>query len=103
EFDPAEAEANEDYDVPEHLIATSRDIVDTELAAHGLTVIEIRRSADGRWETVLDSPYNRRITATTQMEVTGPAAGIDLLRTSEDPTGTQVVGTLNNCAGGTTP
>jgi secreted PhoX family phosphatase len=103
EFDAAEAEANEDYDVSEVVSTTSQEIVDTELAAHGLTVIEIQRGADGAWAPVLDSEYNRRITATTPMEVTGPAAGIDLLKTSEDATGTQVIGTLNNCAGGTTP
>ncbi len=102
-FDAAEAEANEDYDVPEFVTNPTQDIVDTELAAHGLSVVEIQRDADGQWAPVLDSGYNRRITATTPMEVTGPAAGIDLLKTSEDDTGTQVVGTLNNCAGGTTP
>jgi secreted PhoX family phosphatase len=37
------------------------------------------------------------------MEVTGPAAGHELLRTSADPTGRRVAGTLNNCSGGKTP
>jgi uncharacterized protein len=93
----------DDEESAEFLSNPTRDIVDVELAAHGLTVIEIRRTADGTWEPVLDSTYNRRITATTPVEVTGPAAGIDLLKTGEDATGTQVTGTLNNCAGGSTP
>jgi secreted PhoX family phosphatase len=37
------------------------------------------------------------------MELTGPAAGHPLLQTRADPTGKQVLGMLNNCAGGTTP
>ncbi len=82
---------------------TSLEIVDTELAAHGLSVVEVRRDEAGQWSIVADSPYNRRITGTTPMDVTGPAAGIDLLKTGEDDTGTLVAGTLNNCAGGQTP
>lgn len=80
----------------------TRDLVDIEMMAHGGTVVEIRK-ANGRWEVVRDSPYNRRITAETEMELTGPAAGHDALKTSADPTGTRVLGMLNNCAGGVTP
>jgi secreted PhoX family phosphatase len=48
--------------------------------------------------------YNRRITALeTKFSVDGPAAGSPLLRTTADPAGKTVIGTLNNCAGGTTP
>lgn len=76
--------------------------VDIEMAAHGGTIVEIRK-VDGKWQVVREGKLNRRITSTTQMQVTGPAAGHDRLKTNEDPTGTKVIGTLNNCAGGVTP
>jgi len=73
-----------------------------EMAAHGGTVVEIRK-VGGKWQVVRDGALNRRITAKTEMQVTGPAAGSDRLKTSADPTGTKVIGTINNCAGGVTP
>ena len=76
--------------------------VNIELAAHGGSIIEIEK-VDGAWRRVADSKYNRRITGTTETLVTGPAAGHDRLKTSADATGTKVLGTLNNCAGGVTP
>ena len=82
----------------------TQDLVDIEMAAHGGSVIEIMRGADGKWMVVPDSEYNRRISArSTPMMLSGPAAGHDRLKTSEDSTGTQVIGTINNCAGGITP
>ncbi len=78
------------------------ELVNIEMMAHGGSVVEIRK-ADGRWHVVKDSPLNRRITAETEMEITGPAAGHELLRTNADATGTRVRGMLNNCAGGVTP
>lgn len=68
----------------------------------GVTVMEIAEGKDG-WKIVIDSPYNRRITNNTPMELDGPAAGHDLLKTEADPTGKAVLGTLNNCGSGRTP
>jgi secreted PhoX family phosphatase len=76
--------------------------VDIELAAHGGTIVEIRK-ADDKWQIVLDSPYNRRITVNTEMELTGPVAGHDRVKTNTDPSARKVFGTINNCAGGVTP
>lgn len=74
------------------------------MAAHGLTVVELRRKAPGHpWEYVQGARRNRRITAQTPFAVDGPAAGHPLLRTKDDPVGRVVLGTQNNCAGGTTP
>jgi secreted PhoX family phosphatase len=73
------------------------------LAGHGISVVEVRRKADGSWEFVRGSAYNRRITGYTPIEITGAARGHDLLKTTADPSGTEVLGTLNNCANGFTP
>ncbi|TBZ14366.1 PhoX family protein [Rhizobium leguminosarum] len=82
--------------------ALSKEQVDVEMAAHGGTIVEIRKTG-GKWQVVTDGKYNRRITANTPMEITGPAAGNDRLKTSADATGTRAIGTINNCAGGVTP
>jgi secreted PhoX family phosphatase len=80
----------------------TKALVDIEMAAHGGSVVEIRRAAGG-WRAVTGSKFNRRITAETPMILTGPAAGDTRLRTSADPSGKEVRGTINNCAGGVTP
>ncbi|HRI37439.1 MAG TPA: DUF839 domain-containing protein [Nitrospira sp.] len=82
------------------------------LNAHGVSVIEVTKRTGfpwdwkrrrGKWDVVRPSPFARRITGMTPIEIGGPAAGDARLITSEDPTGRRVLGTLNNCAMGFTP
>ncbi|MEQ4208105.1 PhoX family phosphatase [Actinopolymorpha sp. B9G3] len=86
--------------------SASEEQLRVSLAAHGMSVVEIERvGRTGRWKLVTSGrrPFNKRVTATTAHVITGPAAGHGLLKTAADPTGRRVLGTLNNCAGGTTP
>jgi secreted PhoX family phosphatase len=81
----------------------SKEQVEHDQSAHGLSVVEVRKTG-GRWSYVKDSPYNRRLSMRgTAFRIAGPAAGHARMKTGADPTGTRVVGTLNNCAGGFTP
>ncbi len=76
--------------------------VEVEMAAHGVSIVEIVRDG-GRWYPVVEGKFNRRLTASTPMTLDGPAAGHDRLKTAADPTGLKALGTFNNCAGGHTP
>ena len=78
------------------------ELVKVELAAHGISVVQVGRFRRG-WRYRKRSRFNRRITGETEILISGPAAGHPLLRTSDDPSGVIVKGTLNNCAGGQTP
>ena len=80
----------------------SREQALTEIQAVGMSLVEVAR-VDGRWTYDPRGALNRRLTGDTPMTVSGPAAGHPRLRTNADPTGTRILGTLNNCAGGNTP
>ncbi|MEU6859635.1 PhoX family phosphatase [Glycomyces sp. NPDC046736] len=84
--------------------APTREQVEIGWAAHGLAVVALKENRrNGDLTPEVGHRLNRRVTVTTPFEVTGPAAGSDLLKTTADPAGTTVLGTLNNCGGGTTP
>ncbi|XDA97289.1 PhoX family phosphatase [Sulfitobacter sp. LCG007] len=95
---------NNDINLPhaEEGLPTSADDVVRLQNMQGVSVIELEEGEEG-WKVVVDSPYNRRIHHNTPMDIEGPAAGHDLLKTEADPTGTKSLGTFNNCGAGRTP
>jgi secreted PhoX family phosphatase len=104
--DHAVIAVNNEYANYEYLFANGRcsSLEDTRKAqaAHGVSVFEVRRVA-GVWKVQPNARLNRRITANTEMRLSGPAAGSALLKTQADPSGTVALGTFNNCANGRTP
>jgi secreted PhoX family phosphatase len=102
---------NHEYPIPwlmwddvseDDVAAMTREQVDVSLAAVGLSVVEVRQE-DGAWRYVRDSRYNRRISMFTPIDIRGPARGHERMRTADDPAGTTVLGTHDNCNGGVTP
>ncbi|HIO28644.1 PhoX family protein [Marinobacter salarius] len=79
------------------------DEVRKEIAAHGVSVVHIKRDTNGTWDVVFGSPFNRRITGNTEMDIRGPVRGYSKLVTTYSPDATETRGTLNNCAMGPTP
>jgi hypothetical protein len=78
------------------------DAVRKEIAAHGVSIFEVERLANGDW-SIVRGRYNRRITGGTEMEITGPARAHPKMVTAFSTDGTRTRGTLNNCAHGYTP
>jgi secreted PhoX family phosphatase len=58
-------------------LKTDKAWADVEIAAHGHSVVEIRKRGGG-WSVVPDSRYARRITAATPMTISGPGAGPEM-------------------------
>ena len=76
----------------------------------GIGVISIRRNANGKWVRT-NSKADRRITGISGLEdgrylkTTGPAVAVFRKKGQgyDDQLGDRIIGTVNNCAGGTTP
>ncbi|MGB1238339.1 MAG: PhoX family protein [Pseudomonadales bacterium] len=78
------------------------DDVRKSKAGHGVSVVQVKQQ-NGKWSVIKDAPMNRRITGDTPMQITGPARGHALMKTSADTQGEVVLGTFNNCGNGRTP
>lgn len=80
------------------------DEVIRETNAHGVSIVHIKKDAATQ-KVIIDkkSIFNRRITASTEMNFAGVAAGSSLLATRFSPAGRQTRGTHNNCGNGYTP
>ena len=75
-----------------------------EVNAHGVSVVEMKRRANGiGYEMVKDSVFNKRYTSASEVKLSGPAAGSDMLKTKYDPTGNKTRGINNQCGAGLSP
>lgn len=82
----------------------SEDEVIREVNSHGVSIVAIKKDPKTQAISVdLNSPFNRRITAATEMEFRGPARGHQLVTTAFSTDGTLTRGTVNNCGNGYTP
>ena len=81
----------------------NKALTDVDIAAHGLSVVEVKKQPNQQWQVLQDSKLNRRITPQTEMKMTGDGAGHSRLRTAMSQDGIKTFGTYGNCAGGFTP
>ncbi len=101
--------SNHEYVTPSFMFAGYDEANPTEeqykimLNAVGGSVVAVKLEPTGSITPVPDDRLNRRITAGTPFQLTGPAAGSDFMKTSLDPAGRTALGTHSNCAGGVTP
>lgn len=81
---------------------TDPEQVRKDINAHGISIIELSRQSNGEWRAI-NTGFNRRVTAATPMQLSGPAAGSELMVTAYDNSGMTSRGTVNNCGRGYTP
>ncbi|PSB42902.1 phosphatase [filamentous cyanobacterium Phorm 6] len=87
-----------------------REVAKAALIDVGIGVISVIRNDDGKWVRT-NSPADRRITGISGLEdgrylkSTGPAVAVFNKKGKGylDKLGDKIIGTFNNCAGGTTP
>ncbi|MPX46358.1 phosphatase, partial [Moraxella catarrhalis] len=70
--------------------------------AHGVTVVELRKTGD-RCEMVKNSPFNKRFSSATTVDFAGAAAGSKMLITKFDKSGKSTWGINNQCGAGMSP
>ncbi len=73
------------------------------MEAEGFAVVEVLMDEPGEWKIVQGGRFNKRYSATSEFEITGPARGHKRMRTKRDPEGRSAIGTFANCAAGKTP
>jgi secreted PhoX family phosphatase len=83
-----------EYEDSERETEKSPEQIAQEKAVVGGSIFRVRRQGD-TWSFVDDDQYNRRIDATTPMDLTGPAAGSEEMEGADE-----AIGTLANCGGG---
>ena len=80
------------------------ELVEIEMAAHGVTIVEIVRDGD-EWQRrarqQVQPPHQPD--QHDDERSTGRRPATSACKTSADPSGNRILGTLNNCAGGVTP
>ena len=88
-----------DYTDTEGQTKKTKQQIAREKAGVGGSIIRVRKQG-GSWSFVEGDELNRRIDATTPMDVTGPAAGSPEMQMEGK---SEVIGTFANCSGGVTP
>ncbi|STZ56414.1 Predicted phosphatase [Moraxella lacunata] len=73
-----------------------------EIHAHGVSVVEVKRTPTG-YELIKDSPFNKRYTSGTPAQLSGVAKGSEFVKTRLDPQGLSSVGINNQCGAGLSP
>ena len=73
-----------------------------DMASQGASVVEIKRR-DSKWQLIVGSKRNFRITPDTPMQFSGPVRGHKVLRRFQDRQGLTTIGTWGNGGGTRTP
>lgn len=73
-----------------------------EIHAHGVSVVEIKRTPTG-YELIKDSPFNKRYTSGVPTKISGVAKGSEFVKTRLDPQGVSSAGINNQCGAGLSP